>query len=635
MHDHESRTGEAGSSQPASLPPGAKRAPAIIAAAVAVLVGLFVSTASAAGEAGTGVKWRPWSDDRFEEATREGKLILLNLEAVWCHWCHVMDQETYSKKEIQDLIGEHFIPVRVDQDSRPDLANRYRDYGWPATIILTAGGEDVAKRAGFMEPQEMSDVLSRAVKDPGALRAEEEKGGGGSGAVANVSGGIPEDLRSELDTRHYSSFDPKLGGLDVSHKFLEAEGMELSLARSRDGSERDREMARKTLEANLLLVDPIWGGVYQYSTGGRWDRPHYEKIMSTQTGNLKMYALASRVLGEQRFADTAKLIHRYLNTFLRDSSGAYYTSQDADVVKGQKASDFFVLDDAARRARGIPAIDKHMYARENGWVISALTWSYAFVGDDAALADARKAAEWVLANRGSPEAGFRHDSKDVAGPYLADNVAMGQAFLDLYTATGERLWLDRARKTLAFIEKTFSPASDTDAGFFTAKVSGGAAAQRLAYKDRAENIAVARLASSIRHYAGDEHLKKTAERALRFLSDREMATQNVTEAGILIADHEFREPPLHLTIVGPKDSQTSKDLFRAALAVPVSHKRLEWFDRKEGPLPNPDVQYPELDKPAAYICTNRRCSMPIFAPDQIEPTVTRLTKKRTPPLQPR
>ncbi len=84
------------------------------------------------------IDWQPWSPEVFEQAARDKKFVLLDLEAVWCHWCHVMDQKTYANENVVNVISEHFIAVKVDHDERPDLANRYRNYGWPATIVFSA-----------------------------------------------------------------------------------------------------------------------------------------------------------------------------------------------------------------------------------------------------------------------------------------------------------------------------------------------------------------------------------------------------------------------------------------------------------------------------------------------------------------
>src|SRR5688572_8149296 len=112
------------------------------------------------------VDWKPWSDDVFQHAKRENRFVLLYLEAVWCHWCHVMDEKTYGDPTVAGLIKARYLPVRVDQDSRPDLALRYEDYGWPATIVFDGTGKEIIKRRGFIEPAPMADLLQAILDDP-------------------------------------------------------------------------------------------------------------------------------------------------------------------------------------------------------------------------------------------------------------------------------------------------------------------------------------------------------------------------------------------------------------------------------------------------------------------------------------
>src|SRR5437773_10367860 len=100
----------------------------------------------------TPLKWQPWSDAVFAEAEREHRFVLLDLEAVWCHWCHVMDETTYKDPQVTKLLNSRYILVKVDQDSRPDLSNRYEDYGWPATVVFGAGRHEIVKRQGYLPP---------------------------------------------------------------------------------------------------------------------------------------------------------------------------------------------------------------------------------------------------------------------------------------------------------------------------------------------------------------------------------------------------------------------------------------------------------------------------------------------------
>ena len=112
------------------------------------------------------IDWQPWSDSVFERAARENRFVLLDLEAVWCHWCHVMDEVTYSDPKVVELIKSRYIPVRVDQDARPDISRRYENYGWPATVVFNAEGGEIVKRRGYLPPEVMISMLEEIIVDP-------------------------------------------------------------------------------------------------------------------------------------------------------------------------------------------------------------------------------------------------------------------------------------------------------------------------------------------------------------------------------------------------------------------------------------------------------------------------------------
>src|ERR1700677_4614869 len=100
--------------------------------------------------------WQPWSDAVFAQARTKHKFVLLDLEAVWCHWCHVMDDVTYRDPTVVRRLNEKYILVKVEQDSRPDISNRHQDYGWPATVVFAADGSEIVKRQGFLQPRLMA-----------------------------------------------------------------------------------------------------------------------------------------------------------------------------------------------------------------------------------------------------------------------------------------------------------------------------------------------------------------------------------------------------------------------------------------------------------------------------------------------
>jgi uncharacterized protein YyaL (SSP411 family) len=205
-------------------------------------------------------------------------------------------------------------------------------------------------------------------------------------------------------------------------------------------------------------MDSAWGGVYQYSTDRDWQHPHFEKIMQMQAEDLRIYAEAYALWHDNAYLQAAKQIRSYLKNFLTSPEGASYTSQDADLVPGEHGGEYFQLSDAGRRQRGVPRIDTHIYARENGWAIDALATLYAVTGKQDYLDDAIRAANWIIVHRALPGGGFRHDEKDPAGPYLGDTLFMGRAFLTLYAVTTDRAWLRRAEEAVQFISADFKAA---------------------------------------------------------------------------------------------------------------------------------------------------------------------------------
>lgn len=132
-----------------------------------------------------------------------------------------------------------------------------------------------------------------------------------------------------------------------------------------------------------------------------------------------------------------------------------------------------------------------------------------------------------------------------------------------------------------------------------------------------ENIALARFANLLSHYTGQPRFKDTAAHALKFLAVPAVATEVLVNDGILLADRELREDPTHLTVIGAHDGPAAAALFAAALKTPAGYLRAEWWDRRQGPLPNPDVLYPELPRASAFVCAERRCSRPVFEPAAI------------------
>ncbi|MFN8608378.1 MAG: DUF255 domain-containing protein [Vulcanimicrobiota bacterium] len=493
------------------------------------------------------VRWEGWNPEIFARARREKRYVLLELEAVWCHWCHVMEETTYQDPEVLDKLRQHYLTVKVDQDSRPDLASRYEEYGWPATIIFAPEGHEIVCLTGYVPPRRMASILQGVVDDPSPIAK-----------IAPLppasAGTLSEELRAQAETRHFEHFDFKEGGYSFSHKFLNWDSLEYSLRLALQGDAKSAQMARMTLEGQLHLVDPVWGGVYQYSTDNDWVHPHFEKIMEHQANNLRMFTLAALYFKEPRYEKAAAAIAGYLLNFLRSPEGAFYTSQDADLVKGQHSAEYFGLDDRGRRALGMPAIDRHSYTRENAWAAEALlVYGQAFHQAEA-LQAGRVALEWILSQRALGNGGYRHDSSDAAGPFLGDTLAAGRAFMAMYQLSGEPKWLRLAEQAGDFIGAHF--VTSARAGLATAVLSSPI--DRLAYL-RDENVLAARFFNLLWHYSQREQDRRLRDQALGYLALPQVALEFNT-GGVLLADLESRRDPIHFTLGGPQGEKLSGSL---------------------------------------------------------------------------
>jgi uncharacterized protein YyaL (SSP411 family) len=580
------------------------------------LILLFLASATPATQP---IQWHDWSPTIFDQAEKEHRFVLLDLGTRWCHWCHVMEGTTYVDPDVTRLIGEKYLAVRVDADSRPDLANRYEDYGWPATIVFNFDGSEIVKRRGYFPPEEMASLLKAIIADPTpgpSVSAPEQ-------ITYSSSATLGAPLRSRLLETYSETYDTDQGAWGHGQKFLDWNSVEWAMRRAAAGDAAADHMARQTLDQQLNLLDPAWGGVYQYSTDDVWNHPHFEKIMQMQTEDLRIYAMAFAQYHDEKYRSAAEAIHHYLITFLHSPDGAFYTSQDADLIDGVHGGEYFKLSDAQRRAKGIPRIDTHQYARENAWAIRALTVLYETTGDATALSEAVAAAHWAIDHRSIGDGGFSHDEHDAAGPYLGDTLAMGQAFLELYEATADRAWLSKAQQAADFIGGHFQ--RDGVVGIVTCQTPAGPLAAGPEYD---ENVDLARWANLLSQFTGQTPDRKLAETAMKYVATPQVVREHgILVAGALLADDELSRPALHVVIVGKKSDQGAADLFAAAGAIPTSYKRLEWYDSAEGPLPNADVDYPELGKPAAFVCSGTACSLPAFSVDQLEKRIARATSQ--------
>lgn len=564
--------------------------------------------------------WQKWTPALFDRAARENKYILLHMAAVWCHWCHVMERTTYRDPAVQKGILDKFIPVRVDQDSDPELSYRYENWGWPATIILDKDGSEIFKRRGYIAPELFAGLLAAVIEDPSALPSFSPGTAVDPNAVA-----LSAAQRERAETLILASYDKANGGFGGTHRLIHADTLEWALERGRplqrnaDPATWD-DVARKTLAGGRRLIDPVWGGMFQYSDKPDWSGPHYEKLLNIQRDALRAYVLAFEIGRDPEDLRAARDVARWLMTFMRSDDGGFFTSQDADVDHDIHGDVFYARSDAERRAGPQPRIDRNIYARENGWAISGLAELFNATGDQSLLDAATRAFDWALRNRRAPNGGFGHGRPADDDTHLGDTLAMAEATLALYRSTAERRYLALAVEFAETIERHHRA---PDGGYVVRQPAAGAkGVLARPVKQIDENVAATRFFNLLARDTGRPDFRAAAEHGMRYLIS--LAEDGLIVPGALLADRELGREPAHVTVVGAKDDPAARALYAAARAYPTRFLRIEWLDRREGALPVADVEYPDVPEAAAFACANGACSLPVFTADRVRDIVAKV-----------
>ncbi|MFP2930967.1 DUF255 domain-containing protein [Pyxidicoccus sp. 3LG] len=492
-----------------------------------------------------GFTWETWGPEAFARAKREGRYILVDGAAEWCHWCHVMDETTYRDAEVGRLLRERFVAIRVDVDARPDLAERWVDYGWPATILLTPDAEEVGKYRGYLSPERLLPLLQRVES---VTREARDSTGVRVLDVPATSALLPWVVARVVLTFD-GWYDAREGGWGDFQKLPLGSNTEFEVRRASRGDAAARRRVAFTLERQRAVLDPVWGGVYQYSAAKHWKEPHFEKLMTMQAPNLEAYARAWALTREPALLADARGIARYLETFLGAPDGTFYTNQDADVGAHDRSVPFvdghvyYAKDDAGRRVLGMPWVDTHVYARENGLAIAALLALHEVTGDAAPLERARRAADVLL---GSHVAGGRvwREQGTRSGPrFLADAASLGRALALLARVTGDTRYREAAEQVARTMVEDFASA---EGGALYEMTVDPDAVGVFARRERpfSHNMAAARFLAAMHTLTGEEAWReKGRELVASVATPKTLAAQGRMLGDFLLAADELGVVP--------------------------------------------------------------------------------------------
>jgi uncharacterized protein YyaL (SSP411 family) len=335
------------------------------------------------------VHWQEWSNDVFALARKLDRPIYLDIGAIWCHWCHEMDRESYENPEIAALINQWFIPVKVDRDMRPDIDTRYQaavaelsgSGGWPLTVFLTPDG-NVFYGGTYLPPGTLKEVLPQAAqgyrKDRGRISSTAQAlrrhvASLSAARAATLSGGVVDAVVDHIRR----SFDAGEGGFASAPKFPAGNAVSLLIDRyAQTGDRRLLDIVTRTLDKMAAggIRDQLSGRFHRYTTDRFWRLPHFEVMLYTQAEVLSAYLDAYAVTGNPLYRQVAEDLVGVVQTSLSGPEGGFFATQDADASPDDDGSYYtwsVAQVEAAVSAAEADVLKRHYDIRPRGEMADA------------------------------------------------------------------------------------------------------------------------------------------------------------------------------------------------------------------------------------------------------------------------
>jgi uncharacterized protein len=607
------------------------------------------------------VDWYPWGEEAFERARAEDKPILLSIGYSACHWCHVMEHESFEDDETARLMNDLFVNVKVDREERPDVDALYMDAvlamtgsgGWPTTVFLTP--ERVPFYGGTYYPSEprhgmpaFREVLAaiaelyrerRGEVEGSASRLEEALGRASRAAPSSEP--LTEGLLGEASRGLRTQFDPDWGGFGGAPKFPPASTLEFLLRMHLRGDEQALPMVTKTLDAMAAggMYDLVGGGFHRYAVDRTWLVPHFEKMLYDNALLASAYLHGLFVTGDERYR---RVVEQTLDYALRELAlpeGAFASAQDADtdgvegltftwtadegvpeellqpfedgrsIIRGELDEELRERLFAIREQRPKPLRDDKAIASWNGLLLAALAEAGRRLDRADWLDAGTRLAEFLLGplsdDDGRLYRTYREGRAKNTG-FLEDYADVAHGLYELHVATGDLRWLEEANRLTRLAVELF--ADEEQGGFFLTPVHGEQLiARQKSFDDHPTPSGNSMLAFDLLRLAriyGDEELTRLAVGVFRLTREALARAPHAFGHALSALDLHF-SPPRELAVLGPVTS----DVARAAL---------EPFEPNTVVAVGPGDGVPLLEgkglvdgQPAVYVCENFACRAPV------------------------
>jgi len=671
------------------------------------------------------VNWYAWSDDAFERARRENKPIFLSVGYSTCHWCHVMERESFEDEEIAAFLNRHFIAIKVDREERPDIDSVYMTAvniltgrgGWPMTVIMTPnkepffGGTYFPPRKGVRGTRTgLIDILAEMLRvytnEPQQVvaRAQELSQRIEQAAALQAGPGVPSDKVIVVAAQNLArSFDRVDGGFSGAPKFPQPSRLSLLLRyarRTRDPGATAMVTATLDKMAAGGIYDHVGGGFHRYSTDAQWLVPHFEKMLYDNAQLAVVYLEAWQHTGDSAYRRVAREILDYVAREMTAPEGGFYSATDADspTPGGHDEEGWFFTwtpeeldsllgaDDAAivsaaygvskrgnfegrnifhriktdrevsaalrtspkrvdevlasarsilydaRGSRPPPIRDEKIIAAWNGMMITAFARGGWMLDEARYTAVAARAAGFVLgtmrAENGALVRTYREGKKG-SSSFLDDYAFMVGACLDLYEATGDVTWLERAIELQRDQDRRYLDGQS--GGYYLTPTDGETllVREKPAY-DRAVpsgNSVAARNLLRLHDFTGDAQWRGAAERLFASMSFRVTRSPNGFPLLLVALDHYY-DTPLEVAVVAPLHREEAGPLAERLRHTFVPNKAFVVLTDAEAAQQQAQVPWLEgkramSAKSTAYVCERGRCDLPTPSPAVFQRQVDR------------
>jgi uncharacterized protein len=595
------------------------------------------------------VDWQPWGEEALGCAREEGKPLLVSIGYSACHWCHVMEHESFDDAATASLMNELFVNVKVDREERPDVDAVYMDAvvaltgqgGWPLTVFLTPDGEpfyggtyfppeprrglpsfrQVLRAVADAYRERPEDVATQAEALVGALRRSAE--------TEPSREPLTEALLAEAERALLSQLDPRWGGFGHAPKFPPASALEFLLRRGA------LDAVRLTLDGMAAggMYDLVGGGFHRYSVDAEWLVPHFEKMLYDNALLVPPYLHAWLLTGEERYRLVAEQTLDYMLRELRLQSGGFASAQDADtdgvegltytwtpeegappellqpfehgrsILRGELDDETRAQLLAIRGQRPQPALDDKVIASWNGLALAAFAEGARRLDRSDVLAAAVELGELLAVD---PLWRTTRDGRAKYPAYLDDYANVAHGLYELHVATGDLRWLRESRRlALRAVELFGDPERG---GFFLTQADGEQlVARQKTFDDNPTPAGSSMLAFVLLRLAriwGDDGLERQAAGALRLVRDLLLRAPSAFGWALCALDL-YLSPPRELAIVGGVDSE-------------IARAALRGFDPTAVVAFGPADDVPLLEgktlangKPTVYVCERFACQAPV------------------------